>query len=66
METLYWIEIYEEFEGWDDNIANARCYEDLPKNAIKYLKKIEDFTETKVSIVSVGPKRDQTMMISEI
>ncbi|MGJ0908738.1 adenylosuccinate synthase [Clostridium botulinum] len=58
--------IYEEFEGWDDSIANARCYEDLPKNAVKYLKKIEDFTETKVSIVSVGPKRDQTMMISEI
>ncbi|BAQ15217.1 adenylosuccinate synthetase [Clostridium botulinum B2 128] len=58
--------IYEEFEGWDDSITNARCYEDLPENAIKYLKKIEDFTETKVSIVSVGPKRDQTMMISEI
>ncbi|NFD76525.1 adenylosuccinate synthase [Clostridium botulinum] len=58
--------IYEEFEGWDDSIANARCYEDLPENAIKYLKKIEDFTETKVSIVSVGPKRDQTMMISQI
>ncbi|WP_409069083.1 adenylosuccinate synthase [Clostridium sp. FAM 1755] len=58
--------IYEEFEGWDDSIANARCYEDLPENAIKYLKKIEDLTETKVSIVSVGPKRDQTMMISEI
>ncbi|HDK7161644.1 TPA: adenylosuccinate synthase [Clostridium botulinum] len=58
--------IYEEFEGWDDSIANARCYEDLSENAIKYLKKIEDFTETKVSIVSVGPKRDQTMMISEI
>ena len=56
--------IYEEFEGWDDSIA--RCYEDLPENAVKYLKKIEDFTETKVSIVSVGPKRDQTMMISEI
>ncbi|APF25378.1 adenylosuccinate synthase [Clostridium sporogenes] len=58
--------IYEEFEGWDDSIANARCYEDLPENAVKYLKKIEDFTETKVSIVSVGPKRDQTMIISEI
>ncbi|EPY2278762.1 adenylosuccinate synthase [Clostridium sporogenes] len=58
--------IYEEFEGWDESIANARCYEDLPENAVKYLKKIEDFTETKVSIVSVGPKRDQTMMISEI
>ncbi|EJO5348143.1 adenylosuccinate synthase [Clostridium botulinum] len=58
--------IYEEFEGWDDSIANARSYEDLPENAKKYLKKIEEFTETKVSIVSVGPKRDQTMMISEI
>jgi len=45
--------IYEEFNGWDESIGNARSYEELPENA-------------KVSIVSVGPKRDQTMEISHI
>ncbi|PRR80323.1 Adenylosuccinate synthetase [Clostridium liquoris] len=58
--------IYEEFNGWDESIENARSYEELPENAKVYLKKIEEFTNTKVSIVSVGPKRDQTMKISHI
>lgn len=58
--------IYEEFDGWDESIENARSYEELPENAKVYLKKIEKFTNTKVSIVSVGPKRDQTMEISHI
>ena len=50
----------------DESIGNARSYEELPENAKVYLKKIEEFTNTKVSIVSVGPKRDQTMEISHI
>jgi adenylosuccinate synthase len=58
--------IYEEFDGWDTSIENARSYEDLPENAKIYLKKIEDFTETRISIVSVGPRRDQTIEIGEI
>lgn len=58
--------VYEEFEGWEDDIAKARTYEELPENAKKYLKRIEELTDTKVSIVSVGPKRDQTIKVSEI
>jgi len=58
--------IYEEFDGWDDSVAEARSYDELPENAKKYLKRIEEFTRTKISIVSVGPKRSQTIRISEI
>lgn len=58
--------IYEEFEGWSDEVANARSYDELPENAKKYLQRIEEFTETPISIVSVGPKRDQTMRVKEI
>lgn len=58
--------VYEEFEGWDDSIADARSYEELHENAKIYLKRIEEFTGTKVAIVSVGPKRDQTIEISEL
>ena len=58
--------VYEEFDGWDESVADARSYDELPENAKKYLKRIEEFTETKISIVSVGPKRDQTMKIAEL
>lgn len=58
--------IYEEFDGWDESIERARSYDELPINAKKYLKKIEEFTETKISIVSVGPRRDQTIKVCNI
>ncbi|MGL5244540.1 MAG: adenylosuccinate synthase [Sarcina sp.] len=56
--------VYEEFEGWGEEVANARSYEELPENAKKYLKRIEEFTGTKVSIVGVGPKRDQSIRVT--
>lgn len=58
--------VYEEFDGWDESINDARDYESLPENAKKYIKAIEKFTDTKVSIISVGPARDQTIEVSEI
>jgi adenylosuccinate synthase len=58
--------IYEEFDGWDETVAEARSYEQLPDNAKKYLKRIEDFTGVKISIISVGPRRDQTMDVAEL
>ena len=58
--------IYEEFDGWDASVADARSYEELPENAKKYLKRIEEFTGTRIAFVSVGPKRDQTMKVAEI
>ena len=58
--------VYEEFEGWGEEVADARSYDELPENAKKYLKRIEEFTDTKISIVSVGPKRDQTMRVQSL
>ena len=58
--------IYEEFEGWDESVADARSYEEIPENAKKYLKRIEEFTGVQIAIVSVGPKRDQTIVVHEI
>lgn len=58
--------IYEEFEGWGEEIEAARTYEQLPENAKKYLKRIEELTGVEISIVSVGPKRDQTIVVKEI
>ena len=58
--------IFEDFDGWGDEVADARSYDELPENAKKYLKMIEEFTQTRLAYVSVGPKRDQTMKIAEI
>lgn len=58
--------VYEEFDGWDEKIKDAKSYAELPENAKIYLKRIEEFTQTKISIVSVGPKRNQTIVVGEI
>ncbi|ADL54011.1 adenylosuccinate synthase [Clostridium cellulovorans] len=58
--------IYEEFQGWDDSVSVARSFDELHPNAKIYLKRIEEITGAKISIVSVGPKRDQTMRVDTL
>jgi adenylosuccinate synthase len=58
--------VYEEFDGWDESVADARSFEELHENAKKYLRRMEEFTGAKISIISVGPRRDQTMVVGEI
>ena len=58
--------IYEEFDGWDDSVADVRSYDELPDNVKKYLNRIAECTDTKISIVGVGPKRDQTMRVNSL
>ena len=53
--------IYETHKGWETNISNIRKYEDLPENCKKYLERLEEILETPISIVSVGPDREQTI-----
>lgn len=55
--------VYEEFDGWSENVSNARTYDELDENAKIYLKRIENFTGVKISIISVGPGRDQTITV---
>lgn len=58
--------IYEEFDGWDESVAKAKSFDELHENAKKYLNRIEELTDTRISIVSVGPKRSQTIRVKEI
>lgn len=55
--------IYEELDGWNEDITNVRRYEDLPENAKKYIDKIEKICDVKVSMIGVGPDRDQNIYI---
>ncbi len=53
--------VYETHKGWKTDISNIKNYEDLPENCKFYIKRIEELTEIPVSIISVGPDREQTI-----
>lgn len=57
--------VYITMKGWKEDISNVRCFEDLPKEAQNYVRKIEEITGIKVSIISVGPDRQQTIEMEE-
>ena len=54
---------YTEFEGWQEDLTSMTEAGQLPKNLNDYIAFIEDFVNVKVSIVSVGPDRKQTIMV---
>jgi adenylosuccinate synthase len=54
--------IYEEVEGWKEDISTAREYGDLPKAAQKYIRMLEEITDTEISLVSVGADRNETII----
>lgn len=55
--------IYETWPGWSEDISGIRNFEQLPENTKKYLKRIEEITETPINIVSVGPAREETIVL---
>lgn len=57
--------IYEEFEGWNTDISDIREYDELPKNARAYLKRIEEVTNVSIGIVSVGAARRATIICAD-
>ncbi len=57
--------VYETFEGWQTDISGIRKYEDLPEKARKYLERLAEVTGIDLGIVSVGPNRDQTIILAK-
>ncbi|HED00320.1 MAG TPA: adenylosuccinate synthase [Proteobacteria bacterium] len=55
--------VYEELKGWPEELTGIRRLEDLPKATKGYLSRIEELTGTKIMIVSLGPGRDETIML---
>ncbi len=54
--------IYEELPGWNEPTTECKKWDDLPEKAKNYIRYIENITEVKVSIISVGPKRSSTIL----
>lgn len=56
---------YETFTGWKKSIQHVRKYEDLPQEARIYLERLAEFTGIKLGLVSVGPNRDETIVVAD-
>ncbi len=54
--------VYEQAEGWKEDISNAKEFGDLPKAAQKYVRLLEDVSGVEITLVSVGPERNQTIV----
>ncbi|MCS6986819.1 MAG: adenylosuccinate synthase [Sphingomonadaceae bacterium] len=57
--------IYERIEGWRESTAGARRWADLPANAIKYVRRIEELIDCPVALVSTSPERDDTILVRD-
>ena len=55
--------VYEEMEGWTAPLDNVRKFSDLPATAQKYVKRIEEVIGSEIILVSVGPGREQTILL---
>jgi adenylosuccinate synthase len=55
--------VYEEMAGWEGELTAAQSLDDLPQAAREYLRRLEDLTGVAPAIVSIGPGREQTLML---
>lgn len=55
--------VYESFPGWQETTSGARSWADLPAQAIKYVRRIEELIEAPVALLSTSPERDDTILV---
>ncbi len=58
--------VYETLSGWKEEIAGARTLDDLPATTRTYLRRVEEITGIPVAIVSVGPRREETIVVEDL
>ena len=57
--------VYETMKGWSDSTAGARSWADLPAEAIKYVRRIEELIQCPVALLSTSPERDDTILVTD-
>ena len=60
------IPIYEEMPGWSEDVSGVRNINDLPKEALQYVRRIEQLIGAPIDMISVGPERDQAIVTRDI
>ncbi|KNY04661.1 MULTISPECIES: adenylosuccinate synthase [unclassified Microbacterium] len=58
--------VLEYFPGWTEDISTARTFDDLPKNAQDYVLALEGMSNTRISVIGVGPERDQVVVRTDL
>jgi adenylosuccinate synthase len=58
--------VYEELDGWWEDISKARTFDELPVNAQRYVRRLEELCGTQVSVVGVGPGRDENVVLHDL
>ena len=57
--------IYEELPGWSESTEGARSWADLPANAIKYVRRVEELIDCPVALLSTSPEREDTILVTD-
>ena len=57
--------VYEEVPGWQDSTYGARSWADLPANAVKYIRRVEELTRTPITLLSTSPERADTILVKD-
>ncbi len=57
--------VYETLQGWSDSTRGARSWKDLPANAVKYVRRIEELIEAPVALLSTSPEREDTILMRD-
>jgi adenylosuccinate synthase len=58
--------VYEELDGWDEDISACRSFDDLPKNTQAYVNRLEELVGCRISGIGVGPSREQSIAIHDL
>ncbi|KTT68097.1 adenylosuccinate synthase [Sphingomonas sanguinis] len=59
------VPVYETMEGWQESTAGARSWADLPAQAIKYIRRVEELIRCPVALVSTSPEREDTILVRD-
>jgi adenylosuccinate synthase len=60
------VPVYEYLDGWSEDISHARSFEELPKNAQAYVRRIEELSGAPVSVIGVGPGREENVAVRDL
>ncbi len=55
--------MYETFAGWTEPLADARAFDDLPRNARHYVRRLEELLEAPVQLIGVGEAREEIVQL---
>jgi adenylosuccinate synthase len=59
------VPVYEELEGWSETTFGARSWKDLPANAVKYVRRVEELIGAPVALLSTSPEREDTILMRD-